>query len=151
MNGNLIFLYDPKAAIEQFYQGILCHAKLQIPIISGHWIIRNQIGNGQTHRSGWNSPYPISGFQTKMKDYIGIRQKATDRIRSSRLAKISYPSDKVRCTRFDLGQPEMESFIDHHFDFDQWIYFAVLVALAVCYIACARQWAHLLALSRVVF
>lgn len=49
----------PTAEIERFYQGILCHVKLQIPVISEHRIIRNQIGNDRILQSDLIGSYCI--------------------------------------------------------------------------------------------
>jgi hypothetical protein len=50
-----------------------------------------------------NSVDPVSGYQRKTMDSIGIRQKVNDRIRFAVWQRIWNPSDRIRCTRFDLG------------------------------------------------
>jgi len=55
------------------------------------------------YESGRNSANPISGYQRKAVDSIGIRQKVPDRIRSAVWQRIKNPSDRIRRTNFDLG------------------------------------------------
>ena len=55
------------------------------------------------YESDRNSMDPTNGYQRKTADYIGIRQKVTDRIRLAVLQRIWYPFDRIRCPTFDLG------------------------------------------------
>jgi len=51
---------------------------------------------------------PISGYQRKTVDMIGIWWKVTDRIRLAVLHRNWNPSDRIRRTRFDLGSTKTE-------------------------------------------
>ena len=64
-----------------------------------------EIGSGRfrLYGSDRNSTNPIIGYQRKTADHIGIRQQVIDRIRFSVSQRILCPSDRIRCTRFDLG------------------------------------------------
>jgi hypothetical protein len=56
------------------------------------------------YESGRNSVNPISGYQRKTVDSIGIRQEVNDRIRLAVSQRIKNPSDRIRRTDFDPGR-----------------------------------------------
>jgi hypothetical protein len=55
------------------------------------------------YESDRNAVNPISGYQWKTVDMIGIRWKVTDRIRLAVWQRNWNPSDRIRRTHFDLG------------------------------------------------
>ena len=67
-----------------------------------------EIGSGRfrMHGSDRNSTNPISRYQRNIASHIGIRQKVTDRIRFTVQQRILNPSDRIRCTHFDLGSSQ---------------------------------------------
>ena len=75
-----------------------------------------EIGSDQfrMYEFGRNSRNPISGYQRKTVDTVGIWRKVTDRIRLAVKQRIQNPSDRIRRTHFDLGIPAEQSLQTGH-------------------------------------
>ena len=116
INETPVFLYNPASSDTSDWTVLSWNPVSCETTNSDHFLIpdypeshRNrtdaEIGSDRfrLYESDRNLVNPVSGYQRKTVDSIGIRQKVTDRIRLAVWQRIKYPPDRIRCTHFDLG------------------------------------------------